>query len=61
MCILVSLSNKEPHIQLSLHLSHQHQVSEFLYGFQGQNRATATRHNMIGGTVHPVVLLVFRE
>jgi hypothetical protein len=23
----------------------------FLYSFQGQNRASATRHNMIGGTV----------
>jgi hypothetical protein len=25
---------------------------EFLYSFQGQNRASATRHNMIGGTMH---------
>jgi hypothetical protein len=32
----------------------QHQFSEFLYGFQGQNRASATRHNMIGRTVHPL-------
>jgi hypothetical protein len=34
---------------------------EFLYGFQGQNRASATRHNMIGKTVCPLNLLVFRE
>ena len=39
----------------------QHLFSEFLYGFQGQNRASATRHNMIGGTVHPLNWLVFRE
>jgi hypothetical protein len=26
---------------------------EFLYSFQGWNRASATRHNMIGGTVCP--------
>jgi hypothetical protein len=25
---------------------------EFLYSFQGRNRASATRHPMIGGTVH---------
>ena len=36
-------------------------VTKFLYGFQGQNRASATRHNMIGGTVHPLNWLVFRE
>ena len=40
---------------------HQHPFSEFLYGFQGQNRASATRHNMIGRTVHPLNWLVFRE
>jgi hypothetical protein len=39
----------------------QHPFSEFLYGFQGQNRASATRQNMIGGTVHPLNWLVFRE
>jgi hypothetical protein len=33
----------------------------FLYGFQEQNRASVTRHNMIGGTVHPLNGLVFRE
>ena len=27
-------------------------VTKFLYGFKGQNRASATRQNMIGGTVH---------
>jgi hypothetical protein len=32
----------------------QHHFDEFLYGFQGQNRASATKHNMIGGTVHPL-------
>ena len=39
----------------------QHPTGEFLYGFQGQNRASATRHNMIGRTVHPLNWLVFRE
>lgn len=32
----------------------QHPFGEFLYGFRGLNRASATRHNMIGGTVHPL-------
>jgi hypothetical protein len=41
--------------------NHQHPFGEFLYGFQGQNRASATRHNMIGRTVHPLTWLVFRE
>jgi hypothetical protein len=27
-------------------------LGKFLYGFQGQNRALATRYNMIGGTVN---------
>ena len=36
-------------------------VGEFLYGFQGQNRASATRHNIIGESVHPLNRLVFRE
>ena len=27
---------------------------EFLYGFQGWNRASATRYNMIGRIVHPL-------
>ena len=35
--------------------------AEFSYGFQGQNRASTTRHNMIGGTVHPLNWLNFRE
>ena len=39
----------------------QHPTGEFLYGFQGQNRASATRHNMIGRTVCPLNWLVFRE
>jgi hypothetical protein len=39
----------------------QHPFGEFSYGFQGQNRASATRHNMIGQTVHPLNWLVFRE
>jgi hypothetical protein len=34
---------------------------EFLYSFQGWNRASATRHNMIGRTVCPLNWLVFRE
>jgi hypothetical protein len=29
-------------------------VIEFLYSFQGQKRALATRHNMIDGTVCPL-------
>ena len=33
----------------------------FLYRFQGQNRASVTRHNMIHGTVCPLNWLVFRE
>jgi hypothetical protein len=28
---------------------------KFLYGFQGRNRASATRHNMIGRTVRPLI------
>ena len=28
--------------------------SEFLYSFQEQNRASATRHNMIGVIVYPL-------
>jgi hypothetical protein len=39
----------------------QNRVCEVLYGFQGQNRASATRHNMIGGTAHLLNRLVFRE
>jgi hypothetical protein len=39
----------------------QHQFWELLYGFQGQNRASATRHNMTGRTVQPLTWLVFRE
>jgi hypothetical protein len=27
--------------------NYQHQFGEFLYGFQGQNKASATRYNMI--------------
>jgi hypothetical protein len=34
---------------------------EFLYSFQERNRASATRHNMIGGTVCLLNWLVFRE
>jgi hypothetical protein len=30
------------------------QFSVFLYSLQGQNRASATGHNMIGRTVHPL-------
>jgi hypothetical protein len=37
-----------------------HPVGKFLYGFQRQNRASATRHNMIGRTVHLLNWLVFR-
>ena len=36
-------------------------ASFFLYGFQGTNRASTTRHNMIGRTLHPLKWLVFRE
>jgi hypothetical protein len=36
-------------------------LAEFLYAFQGQNKASATRHNMNGRTVHPLNWLVFRE
>jgi hypothetical protein len=32
----------------------QQPFGKFLCGFQGQNRASATRYNMIGGTVHPL-------
>ena len=39
----------------------QHLFGAFLYGFQGQNRASTTRHNMIGRTVNPLNWLVFRE
>ena len=35
--------------------------SEFLYGLQRQNRVSATKHNMIDGTVCPLNWLVFRE
>ena len=34
---------------------------KILYSLQGQNRASATRHNMIGRTVSPLSLLVFGE
>jgi hypothetical protein len=27
---------------------------KFLYGFQGQNKASATRHSMTDGTVQPL-------
>jgi hypothetical protein len=40
---------------------HKHSFGKFLYGFQGQNRASATMHNMIVGTVNPLNWLVFRE
>jgi hypothetical protein len=39
----------------------QHPFCEFLYGFQGQNRASGTRHNMISGTMHSLNWLIFRE
>jgi hypothetical protein len=53
-CSRVVLDLKERQQPLVAH-------SEFLYGYQEWNRASATRHNMIGRTVCPLNWLVFRE